>query len=87
MCVCVCVCVYVPSSSPELTPRIVNDVEFHPDGNCIAVATNDNVVKVRTYVRTQICPHSPMLELSVRNVHIQHSPYMYGSLHCPLMDV
>ena len=40
----------MPLSSHELTPRIVNDVEFHPDGNCIAVATNDNVVKVRMYI-------------------------------------
>ncbi len=28
------------------SPRFVNTVAFHPDGNCIAVGTTDNVIKV-----------------------------------------
>ncbi len=28
------------------TTRFVNTVAFHPDGNCIAVGTTDNVIKV-----------------------------------------
>ena len=34
--------------------RFVNTVSFHPDGNCIAVGTTDNVVKVTGYCSARV---------------------------------
>ena len=63
-CMCHVQCTYIaviplpPTYTHMLLHRFVNSVAFHPDGNCFAAGTTDNIVKVRlctAWFRGQAC--------------------------------